>query len=170
MLIRLGEHPLDTLVGMLLMDHPMGWVVGTPADPADSDRLAGMILNPQEGITDVMLEDIADHIADAYFARPRWQARRLWEKAFGLWPELDGELYGNGVDILSAPADRATNMVYRFLVHRMRHDKSASESFFEEMSRPPVGVAARAAQRPKSKDAAAADWNATAALVAQAQG
>ncbi|SNS58062.1 hypothetical protein [Rhodococcoides kyotonense] len=169
--VVLAPQPeLRVLVGLLLASSPVPMLMGTCGDSVDADWLAGRIVDPDSKITDDMLDRIADGIADAYFARPRWQAQVIWRRGLNSWMDIDGELSGRGIDLMVLPPDRATNIVYRILMDWVREDKRAREQFVAELSTPPAAVQVRNVKVVKDVEAAHADWNALAALSAQAQG
>ncbi|OZE95086.1 hypothetical protein CH302_19290 [Rhodococcus sp. 15-2388-1-1a] len=168
--VALAQQPLRVVVGMLLADSPIPMILGTTEDPAVSDVIAKMIVDIDGGITDELLELIADGIAEAYFARPRWQAAVLWRRAIEAWPDIDGELTGRGVDIMELPPDRATNVVFHLLMARVAEDKNARAALVSELQAAPAAVQTRSMKRAKDAERQQADWDAVAALAAAAQG
>lgn len=155
---------------MLLADSPIPMILGTTEDPDVSDVLAKMIVDIDGGVTDELLELIADGIADVYFARPRWQASVLWRRTIEAWPDIDGELTSRGVDIMELPADRATNVVFHLLMSRVAEDKNARTALVTELQSAPAAVQTRSMKRARDAERLQADWDAMAALSAAAQG
>lgn len=164
------QPDIRVIVGLLLAPSPVPMLLGTTDDTDDADWLSHKILAPDGGMPDDLLELIADGIAETYFGRPRWQARVIWRRGLANWPDIDGELSSHGVDLMSLPPDRATNTVFRLLSLWIREDKQAREAFTSELSTPPAAVEIRRMKVVADIEQAHTNWNAVAALAAQAEG
>ena len=93
--------------------------------------------------------DVIDHAADTLVERvvgwKRWEAAYVWSATLSMWPTIDGELTGRGVDVAVLEVGRATNTVYAWWRHALRHSKDGWKDFERDMQREPRRVIERAA-------------------------
>jgi hypothetical protein len=166
--VRLAERDLRPLVNMLYA--PAVWLVlGTCASNVDANRIANRILDVDGGVSDDLIETIADRIAEAYFGRPRWQATVIWRRAMDRWYDVDGDMLSRGVDLMTLPPDRATNVVRKFLIDAARDDKVAMQRLSDALSSPPADVLMRVAKADAARGQATNNFDAAAQLAAAAR-
>lgn len=145
-LVRLAETPpLRAALGVLLMDEP--WpdcplpflIAGLDDVPALNELVAGIITHR---VRETDLNPIADALAYSWFGWKRWEARRLWEQALGMWPHIDGALITSGVDIETLPPDRATNAIFgiRMRWWREGEDGEGLEKWINALTAEPMRV------------------------------
>lgn len=106
-----------------------------------------------------IINEIADGLAKQIFGQPRWTVARIWQQALEQWRELDAELIGRGVDVMTLAPDRATNAVYGVLRASRTGDARRLNEWVRALAAPPARVLTT---ETGTKDAAA-DWLAAAA-------
>lgn len=106
-----------------------------------------------------ILHEIADGLTLQLFGQPRWTVQRLWREALGGWRELDAELLGRGVDVMTLPPDRATNVVFGVLRSWRTGEPRRVNEWVRSLAAPP----ARVLNTASGTADAAADWLAAAA-------
>ncbi len=146
------------LVIMLLSDYSWRLLLGTMRDTADQAWLFNAVrtgaLRPRT------IDTIADGLAKTLFAQERWAVQRIWKETLGLWREVDAELIGRGVDVMTMAPDRATNAVYGVLYHRhAAGSRDALNRWIKSLVDPP----ARVLTADTGIEGAAAEWLAAAA-------
>lgn len=105
------------------------------------------------------INEIADGVAKHIFGQPRWTVARIWSQALEIWRELDAELIGRGVDVMTLAPDRATNAVFGVLRNRRADDTRRLNEWVRALAAPP----ARVLNTETGTKDAAADWLAAAA-------
>lgn len=144
--VRLASPPaLKPALGVLLSDEPwpdcpLGLILAGIDDPDALNTLLGGVLTHRVRESD--LHPIADAVARAWFGWQRWEAKRLWEQALGMWPHIDGALITTGVDIETLAPDRATNAIFgvRMRWWREGEDSEGLEKWIDQLTAEPMRI------------------------------
>lgn len=158
--IHVQRPPTRQLIGLVLSEYAFRVVLASTRDPDDVAVLVNALLDPDDPLSSVLLDEIADGLVETWFGMPRWTVQRIWREAVELWRDVDGELGSRGVDVLAMPPDRATNAVYGVLRRWRSGDSVKFDRWLRDLDAPPQ----RSLAGDRGADAAAADWAAVAAL------
>lgn len=136
--MHVTRPPLVQLVSLLMAHTPIHVVFGSLRDREDEQYLYEQVLDFESPVGNDLLNDVADHLVQAWFGMPRWTVQEIWWRVLGVWPEVDGELQMRGVDLISLPPARATNTAKAVLTKQVVGDKDrAAELHRDFFTEPP---------------------------------
>lgn len=147
----------DLALALVVPDKEGGglWTTLECTAPAQRSIVAELVLTdpPRRGLD--LFGDIADALVHNLIGWKRWEAAYLWQQTLSMWPAIDGEHLGRGVDLAALPAGRATNAVYAWWRRALSSDEDAWKTFEKDMKREPRRVIRREAAKPLGADVAA---------------